>query len=447
MISKSLLIKNARVIDPSQNIDATMDILIEDGVIKSSGTNLKASSGITIQADGLVACPGFIDLHCHLREPGFEEKETIASGAAAAIRGGYTTICCMPNTNPPIDNAATIDFVRKTAASRSPLITVLPVGCITKGRAGKELTDMSEMADAGCIGFSDDGSPVSNSQLMLLAMRCAAGLEMPIIDHCEDLDLSRGGHLHDGWVAARLGIKGIPSAAEESMVARDIALAEMTGAVLHLTHISTRGSVEMIRSARARGVKVSADATPHHLTLTEERIIASPMQPDAPLIYDTNAKVNPPLRTALDIEALVQAINDGTITSVATDHAPHASQDKLCEFELAAFGISGFETAFAALMTLVHSGKIKLGTLISLLTCGPAAVLRQEYGITGTLKQGVKADITLLDVSREWTLEKANMLSQGKNSPFIGQAFKGMVTGTIHAGEIAYIDKSVRTSK
>ncbi|MGA2367306.1 MAG: dihydroorotase [Dehalococcoidia bacterium] len=447
MISKSILIKNARIIDPSQGIDEKMDILIEDGLIKSSGANLKAPAAVIIQADGLVACPGFIDLHCHLREPGFEEKETIASGAAAAIRGGYTTVCCMPNTNPPLDNAATVDFVRKTAASQAPLITVLPVGCITKGRAGKELTDMSELADAGCAGFSDDGSPVSNSQLMLLAMRCAAGLEIPIIDHCEDLDLSRGGHLHDGWVAARLGIKGIPAAAEETMVARDIALAEMTGAILHLTHISTRGSVDIIRSARARGLKISADVTPHHLTLTEERIIASPAEPDVPLIYDTNAKVNPPLRTAADIEALIQGINDKTITSVSTDHAPHASEDKLCEFELAAFGISGFETAFAALMTLVHSGKIKLNTLIALLTCGPASVLQHEYGITGTLKAGSRADVALLDISREWTLDEANMLSQGKNTPFKGQQFKGMVAGTIHAGEIAYIDKSVRISK
>ncbi len=375
MTSKSILIKNARMIDPSQCIDGEMDILLEDGLIKSTGAGLKASAEVTIQADGLVACPGFIDLHCHLREPGFEEKETIASGAAAAIRGGYTAICCMPNTNPPLDNAATIDFVKKTAASHAPLITVLPVGCITKGRAGKELTDMSELAGAGCIGFSDDGSPVSNSNLMMLAMRCASGLGIPIIDHCEDLGLSEGGHLHDGWVAARLGIKGIPAAAEESMVARDIALAEMTGAILHLTHISTRGSVELIRSARTRGVKVSADATPHHLTLTEERIIASPAEPGAPLLYDTNAKVNPPLRTASDIEALIEGINDGTIGVVATDHAPHASEDKLCEFELASFGISGFETAFAALMTLVHAGKIKLNTLIALLTSGPAAVL------------------------------------------------------------------------
>ncbi len=447
MISRSILIKNARVIDPSQSIDEKMDILIEDGLIKSSGANLKASAAVTIQADGLVACPGFIDLHCHLREPGFEEKETIASGAAAAIRGGYTTICCMPNTNPPLDSAATVDFVRKTAASQAPQITVLPVGCITKGRAGKELTDMSELADAGCVAFSDDGSPVSSSQLMLLAMRYAAGLEIPIIDHCEDLDLSRGGHLHEGWVAARLGIKGIPAAAEESMVARDIALAEMTGATLHLTHISTRGSVEIIRSAMARGVKVSADATPHHITLTEERIIESPAEPGVPLIYDTNAKVNPPLRTASDIEALIQGINDRTITSVSTDHAPHAREDKLCEFELAAFGISGFETAFAALMTLVHSGKIKLNTLIALLTCGPASVLQQGYGITGTLKAGSRADVALLDISREWTLDEANMLSKGKNTPFKGQQFKGMVAGTIHAGEIAYIDKSVRISK
>ncbi|MHB8084939.1 MAG: dihydroorotase [Dehalococcoidia bacterium] len=447
MTSKSILIKNVRVIDPLQGVDQKMDILIEDGLIKSSGENLKASQAVIIQADGLVACPGFIDLHCHLREPGFEEKETIASGAAAAIRGGYTTICCMPNTNPPLDNAATVDFVLKTAALQAPLITVLPIGCITKGRAGKQLADMSELFEAGCAGFSDDGSPVSNSQLMLLAMRCASGLDIPIIDHCEDLDLSKGGHLHDGWVAARLGIKGIPAAAEESMVARDIALAEMTGARLHITHVSTRGSVEIIRAARARGVKVSADATPHHLTLTEERIIASPGEPDVPLLYDTNAKVNPPLRTSSDIEALIQAINDGTVSVVATDHAPHASQDKLCEFEEAAFGISGFETAFSALMTLVNSGKIKLNTLIALLTCGPAAVLPPEYGITGTLKTGERADITLLDISREWTLEEADMLSKGKNTPFKGQKFKGMVVGTIHAGEIAYIDKSVRISK
>lgn len=447
MMSRSILIKNARVIDPSQNVDETTDILIEEGLIKSWGANLKSSQGVTIQADGLVACPGFIDLHCHLREPGFEEKETIASGAAAAIRGGFTTICCMPNTNPPLDNAATVDFVLKTAASQAPLITVLPIGCISKGRAGKELTDMSELSDAGCAGFSDDGSPVSDSQLMLLAMRCASGLDIPIIDHCEDLNLSRGGHLHDGWVAARLGIKGIPAAAEESMVARDVALAEMTGARLHLTHISTRGSVEIIRAARARGMKISADATPHHLTLTEERIIASPGEPDVPLLYDTNAKVNPPLRTSSDVEALIKAVNDGTISVVATDHAPHASQDKLCEFEEAAFGISGFETAFSALMMLVNSGKIELNTLIALLTCGPVAVLPQEYGHTGTLKTGARADVTLLDISREWTMDEADMLSCGKNTPFKGQQFKGMVVGTIHAGEMAYIDKSVRISK
>ena len=438
MKRKGLLIKNARIIDPGNNIDEIGSILIEDGIIQQTGNNITESAPQVIDATGLVACPGFIDLHCHLREPGFEEKETLASGAAAASRGGFTTICCMPNTNPPLDNAAAIDYVNTIAARQSSLVTILPVGCITKNREGKEITDMLELAGAGCVGFSDDGSPVSSSRIMALAMEKAAGIGLPIIDHCEDLELSRGGQMHDGWVAARLGLKGIPAAAEESITARDIALAEMTGARLHITHVSTGGAVELIRIAKSKGLHITADVTPHHLTLTDERIAGNPLNPGEALAYDTLAKVNPPLRTAADIAALVQGLNDGTIDAIATDHAPHAVEDKLCEFEMAAFGISGFETAFGVLMTLVRDGKISLNTLIARMTIGPSKLLINRFGRTGSLKAASIADIALLDVNKQWDVDKNNFLSKGKNTPYDGYTLKGLVVATIHRGEIAY---------
>jgi dihydroorotase len=434
----ALLIKNARIIDPAANVDETGSILIKDGVIQQTGNNITESAPQVIDATGLVACPGFIDLHCHLREPGFEEKETVASGAAAASRGGFTTICCMPNTNPPLDNAAVIDYVNNIAARHSSRITILPVGCLTRNREGKETTDMPELAGAGCAAFSDDGSPVSNSRIMALAMEKAAGTGLPVIDHCEDLELSRGGQMHDGWVAARLGLKGIPAMAEESVTARDIALAEMTGARLHITHVSTRGAVELIRIAKSKGLPVTADVTPHHLALTDERIAGNPLNPGEALAYDTLAKVNPPLRTAADIAALVRGINDGTIDAIATDHAPHTVEDKLCEFEMAAFGISGFETAFGVLMTLVREGKISLNTLIACMTSGPSRILINKFGRTGSIKVASIADIALLDLNREWTVDKGNFLSKGKNTPFDGYRLKGMVVATIHRGEIAY---------
>jgi dihydroorotase len=445
--ANDLLIKNVRIIDPASSIDKTGDIFISGGVIKQIGPNLSCSASSTIDATGLIACPGFIDLHCHLRQPGYENKETIASGAAAASRGGFTTICCMPNTNPPLDNATTIDYVKNVAAIGSPHISILPIGCITKDRAGKELSEMAEMCEAGCIGFSDDGSSVNNAKLMSLAMETARSIGLPLIEHCEDPNLSHDGQMNDGWVAARLGLTGIPAAAEESIVSRDISLAEMTGAKLHLTHISTKGSVELVRNAKMKGLAVTADVTPHHLTLTEERVISGKDAKGVSLAYDTNAKVNPPLRTATDIDALVAGLNDGTIDAIATDHAPHASEDKLCEFELAAFGISGFETAFGSLMTLVHSGKIKLNTLIACLTSRPAKIINFTNGITGEIKQSGRADIVLLDINREWTVDPENMLSKGKNTPYVGQQFKGIVTATIHQGEIAYKDNSMRISQ
>jgi dihydroorotase len=432
--------------DPANSQDEISDILIEGGVIQQSGRNLTASGVAVFDATGLIACPGFIDLHCHLREPGFEDKETIASGASAAAHGGFTTICCMPNTQPPLDSASAIDYVNKIAARDAARVTVLPVGCITRGRAGQEITEMIELAEAGCIGFSDDGSPVSSARVMSIAMENAAGLGLPVIDHCEDLELSRGGHINDGWVAARLGLKGIPAAAEESIVARDIALAEMTGVRLHVTHLSTQGSVALIRNAKLKGLKVTADVTPHHLTLTEERVINNPVKTDTLLAYDTNAKVNPPLRTAADIQALIQGLNDGTIDAIATDHAPHTREDKLCEFETAAAGISGFETAFGVLMTLVNTGEISLNTLIAHLTAGPARILNNRRGISGTLKPSARADIVLLDINREWLVDVRDMLSCGKNTPFDGYTLKGMVVATIHGGEVAYIHQSVRIS-
>ena len=442
MKRNALLIKNARIIDPGNDIDGIGSILIKDGIIQQTGNNITESAPRVIDATGLVACPGFIDLHCHLREPGFEEKETVASGAAAASRGGFTTICCMPNTNPPLDTATAINYVNTIAAGESSRITILPVGCISKNREGKEITDMSELAVAGCAAFSDDGSPVSSSRIMALAMLKATGLGLPVIDHCEDLELSRGGQMNDGWVAARLGLKGIPAAAEESFIARDIALAEMTGARLHITHVSTRGAVELIRIAKSKGLHVTADVTPHHLTLTDERIAANPLKPGTAPAFDTLAKVNPPLRTAADIEALIRGINDGTIDAIATDHAPHTLEDKLCEFELAASGISGFETAFGILMTLVKAGKISLNTLIACMTNRASKILVNKFGQTGSLTAASIADIALLDINKQWVVDKNNLLSKGKNTPYDGYTLQGLVVATIHRGEIAYTNSS-----
>jgi dihydroorotase len=439
MNQKSLLVKNARIIDPANNTDKTGDILIENTTIAQTGERIECATAPTIDASGLVACPGFIDLHCHLREPGYEEKETIASGSEAAARGGFTTICCMPNTNPPLDNAAAVKYILDTAAHYAK-VTVLPCGCITKARKGLETAELAELAEAGCMGFSDDGSPVASARVMRLAMIYSSSLELPVIDHCEELELSRDGLMNDGWVAARLGLKGIPAASEESMVARDIALASETGACVHITHISTRGSVQLIRDAKDRGLRVTADVTPHHITLTQEDVAGSGNR----LNYDTNTKVNPPLRTANDIVALIEGLNDGTIDAIATDHAPHCAEDKLCEFELAAFGISGFETAFGSLMGLVHIGKISLPLLISCLTSGPARLLHKRFGKTGTLSLGSTGDLSLLDLNREWTVDPARMASKGKNTPLAGQTLKGKVMATIRGGSIAFLDDEIR---
>jgi dihydroorotase len=428
---KEIIIKNGRLIDPSRNIDEVGSLMIVDGEIKKQGKSTMTSPEATvIDAIGLVVCPGFIDLHCHLRQPGFEPKETIATGTAAAAKGGFTTVCCMPNTSPPLDNAALISYVKQIAAAEA-VIRVLPIGCISRCRKGEELADMAELARAGVMGFSDDGSYVPHALLMRQAMEYAWSLGLPIIEHCEELELAAGGQMNEGLVATRLGLPGIPNAAEEVAVARDIILAETTGAWLHVAHVSTAGSVKLIRQAKKRGVKITAEATPHHLILTEEAVLG----------YNTMAKVNPPLRTHRDTEALIAGLIDGTIDAIATDHAPQTENDKLCEFEIAAPGISGLETALGSLMGLVHAGKMSLNHLIAKLTAGPAKILDGRFGKLGTLAVGAPADIVIFDPETSWTVEAVKFASKGKNTPLNGKTLKGKVLTTIYNGKVVYRER------
>ena len=431
---KNLLIHGGHIIDPSQGVDAIGDLLISDGKIgwlSTDGTVSLPESCQVLDARGMVVCPGFVDIHCHLRQPGFEEKETIATGTRAAAKGGFTTVCCMPNTDPPIDTGATVEYIKSLADSEGA-VRVLLVGCVSKGRAGSELADFGELSTSGVVAFSDDGSPVTNSSLMRRALEYSRDSGLPITDHCEDLTLSQGGVMNEGAVASRLGLKGIPAAAEERMVARDIDLARSTRGRLHIAHVSTAGSVELIRCAREEGVSVTAEVTPHHLTLTEEMVAG----------LNTNAKVNPPLRTAQDIAALVIGLKEGIIDAIATDHAPHAAKDKMCEFARAAFGISGLETALGSMMGLVHRGKLDLVTLISKLTCEPASFLRRDD--LGTLKPGAPADITIFDPQREWVVSPEEFASKGKNTPLAGSVLKGRVMATIYGGDVVYKDDAIK---
>jgi dihydroorotase len=440
-----LLIKGGRVIDPGQKIDEVCDLVISQGKLTRIGAKGVVSSKNLhiINASGFIVCPGFIDLHCHLREPGFEDKETIATGTRAAAAGGFTTICCMPNTNPPLDNVPAIDYVNKIA-STDGVIRVLSIGCITKGRQGKELTEMYELAEAGVIGFSDDGDPVASSRLMYLAMEYSRSLNLPIIAHCEDKDLANGGFMNEGWVSTYLGLKGVSAASEEIMIARDISLAKLTGARLHIAHVSTEVSVDLIRNAKKNGVDITAEVTPHHLTLTEENIMGMLSNENKRLKYDTNAKVNPPLRTRKDIDSLIEGLKDGTIDTISTDHAPHATEDKMCEFGLAAYGISGLETALGCLMTLVHSGQLNMITLISKLTSEPARIIGTRYENLGAFKTNCQADIAIIDPNKEWMVNRHEFISKGKNTPFDGHTFRGKVMVTISAGNIVYQDKSMK---
>ncbi|OGO01529.1 MAG: dihydroorotase [Chloroflexi bacterium RBG_13_52_14] len=428
---ENLLIKGGRIIDPSQGIDVTGDLLISDGKIKwtcaKKSPQLPENCSV-INARGMVVCPGFIDLHCHLRQPGFEEKETIATGTRAAARGGFTTVCCMPNTKPPIDESSVVGYIKDIAASEG-VVRVLPVGCITVKRKGSELADFGELFASGVIAFSDDGSPVMDSSVMRSALEYSRGSGVPIIDHCEDLTLGQDGVMNEGKLATRLALKGIPSAAEESMVARDIRLARVVGGRLHIAHVSTAGSVELIRRAKEEGLAVTAEVTPHHLTLTEEMVVG----------YNTSAKVNPPLRTRRDIEALISGLEEGVIDAIATDHAPHTAEDKSCDFAHAAFGISGFETALVSLMALVHREELNLTRIISKLTHEPATFLRRDD--LGTLKTGTQADVVIFDPDAEWVVNPEEFVSKGKNTPLEGFKLKGKVMATIYGGAVVYSDE------
>jgi dihydroorotase len=451
-----ILIKGARIIDPSQGLDTTGDLLVQEGVVKSIAPAVeKPPHGRgceVVPCQGLVAAPGFIDIHCHLRVPGQEHKETVATGTLAAARGGFTTICTMPNTDPPIDSAAVVEYLMRIV-SQEAMVRVFPIGCVTQSRQGKMLANMRELAQAGVALFSDDGSPVQDAHLMRLALTYARDLHIPISNHPEDLELSRDGSIHAGWVSMRLGLRGVPASAEEVMVARDIALAGETGGRVHLAHVSTAGSVELIRRAKeSRRVGITAEACPHHLTLTHLWVLGtegqgSPFQPLGIHAYDTNAKVNPPLRTSEDVEALVQGLKEGVIDCVATDHAPHDITSKACTMEEAANGISVFETALGSLMSLAHSGKISFTRLVEALTVAPARVVGDKFKDMGTLKPGTPADIVLFDPNEEWVVNPDEFASKGKNTPLKGVTLRGRVKATFVGGKPAYMDRSLQVKQ
>lgn len=446
LIPGSTLIQGGRLIDPSQDWDLIADVLIQDGKISSAGSILDRTSlpdqCQMIDAVGMIVCPGFIDLHSHLREPGFEHKETIATGTRAAARGGFTTLCCMPNTEPAIDNAAVVDFIRRQASAEGA-VRVLPIGCVTKGRRGKELAEMEELATAGVIAFSDDGDPVYDPMLMRLALSYSRDLGLPIINHCQDHSLSRDGVMAEGWVATRLGLPGIPAAAEEAMIARDIALADLTGGRLHLAHLSTAGSVSLVRRALERGIAVTAEVCPQHLSITDRWVLGAKgadVEAAGPFSYDTSTKVYPPLRADEDVEALIEGLADGVIACIATDHAPHDLASKQVTYQDAAFGISVLETALGSLMQLVHEDRLGLSTLVERLTAGPARVLGPDFHDLATLRAGTPADLVIFDPNREWVVDPREFASKGKNTPLEGTTLKGRVVATFVEGQAVFQD-------
>jgi dihydroorotase len=427
-MSGALLLRGGRVIDPSQRMDAIADLLINNDAIEALGTNIDVGSRDDVEivdCAGFVVAPGFIDVHCHLREPGREDVETIATGARAAAAGGFTAVCAMPNTDPVTDNQAAVGFIIRQAA-RAKASRVYPIGAISLGQRGEALAEFGEMVGAGAIAVSDDGKPVASAHLMRTALEYARTFGIPVADHCEEPTLAAGGAMNEGLVSARLGLKGVPNEAEEIMVIRDILLARLTGGHVHLCHISTRGSVELIRWGKERGVNVTAEACPHHLSLTDEAVEG----------YNTNAKMNPPLRSPGDVEAVQQAVGDGTIDVIATDHAPHHYDEKEREFADAPNGIVGLETAFAVNVTwLVASGIIDLTTLVEKMSCAPARIFRLAGG---TLRRGNVADVTVFDPDAEWTVDPSRFRSKGRNTPYAGQKLKGRVHLTVVEGRVIF---------
>jgi dihydroorotase len=419
----SLLIRNGRVVDPANGLDGPADVLVENGIIARVGPGLAAPEGAEIvDAAGKVVCPGFIDMHVHLREPGYEYKETVATGTRAAAAGGFTAVCCMANTHPVNDNGSITEYILDRARTEGSGVRVYPIGAVTRGLRGEELAELAELAEAGCVAFSDDGKCVMNAALYRRAMEYTLPFGAPIVSHAEDHQLAKGAAMNEGVVSTELGLPGAPAAAEDLMVARDIILAELTGAHVHIAHLSTAGAVRLVRDGKARGVRVTAEVTPHHLVLTEEAVRG----------YDPNTKMNPPLRTKRDVEALIEALADGTIDCIATDHAPHALSEKEGEYDRAAFGVVGLETAVAVLLDrLVGPGLLPLPTLVSRLTCDPARLLKLPGG---SLTPGAPADLTILDLDRELSVEPARFHSRSRNTPFAGWRLHGAPWLTIVNG-------------
>lgn len=423
-----LLITNGHIIDPSQGQNSGKNLLIEDGRVVdllSHGDGVPEGAKV-FDATGLVVAPGFIDLHVHLREPGQEYKETIATGAAAAVAGGFTSICPMPNTKPINDNAAITRFIIEQA-QRANLANVFPIGAITKDSNGNELAEMGEMKDAGIVAVSDDGRPVPNAGMMRRAMEYARGFDLTVIDHCEDKSLSAGGVMHEGKMSLLLGLKGMPALAEDIDAVRDCLLAESTGAHIHIAHISTMGAVEAVRRAKEKGLNVTSEVAPHHFSLTDEAVEG----------YDTNTKMSPPLRSREHLEAVIEAIKDGTIDAIATDHAPHHRDEKELEYDHAPFGITGLETAVGlSFEKLVHAGVIDLNRLVEMLSTNPAKIFKLEN--RGTLKKGAIADVTIIDPEREWTFDVNQSKSKSRNSPFHNWTFHGLMVATIVGGRVVF---------
>ncbi|HKJ05725.1 MAG TPA: dihydroorotase [Geopsychrobacteraceae bacterium] len=418
------LIKSGRVVDPANNIDEKLDLLIVDGKIAEVAPNIDAGDVEVINAAGLIVTPGLIDIHVHLRDPGLEYKEDIISGTRAAAAGGVTSVACMPNTSPVNDNLAITRYIINKAQEQGTA-NVYPIGCITKGLKGEILAEMGELKEGGCVGFSDDGLPVKDGEMMRRALEYANTFGAPVISHAEDLSLVAGGCMNEGSISTELGLKGIPSVAEDAMTARDIMLSELTGARLHMAHVSTRGSVELVRQAKARGVRVTCEATPHHFMQTDEAIRG----------YSANFKMNPPLRSREDLEAVRAGLADGTIDAIATDHAPHHIDEKNVEFAIAMNGVVGLETMLPLTLQLVADKVLTLNQAVALVTCRPAAVLGLDRG---TLSVGAVADVTLINPNKEWTVDAQKLLSKSKNTSFNGQKMKGYAVRTLLAGKTVF---------
>ena len=426
MSARDLLLKGGQIIDPSTGLNTIGDVLLRDGKVESAGDRIGTPDGAeVIDCTGLVVSPGFIDVHCHLREPGREDVETIATGARAAAAGGITAVCAMPNTDPVTDNQAAVGFVLKQGRAADSA-RVYPIGAISIGQNGERLAEFGEMVGAGAVAVSDDGKPVVSSQLMRTALEYARAFNIPVADHCEDPTLAAGGAMNEGIVSARLGLRGIPAEAEEIMAIRDILLARLTGGHVHLCHMSTKGSIELIRWGKERGIRVTAEACPHHLSLTEDCVEG----------YDTHAKMNPPLRTMADVEAVREGVRDGTIDVLATDHAPHHNDEKARAFADAPNGIVGLETALAVNITwLVKPGILSLATLIERMSCAPAKL----FGLPGgSLARGTLGDVTVFDPTRSWKVDPAGFRTKGRNTPYGGQTLTGRAVCTVVGGRVVY---------